>query len=398
MFKGDLGRSGSHGASGVQELSGVAWQREFDKPVSGAAVVDGQVLVAAEFSGRVHALDAQTGEALWTRDVGAVVESPVAIADGTVYVGAAGELVCALDLADGAELWRVQHREHHLERDHPSTTVHPTVAGDLLVCRSGWTLSALDRKTGERSWWTTPYSEGPLPSSPAVVDGLVIHSQGGYSGGNALTASVEATGLATGEQEVWSYYSDDSDERLINPDHPTIADGLVFVFEGDQWWDEESADDIRRNLIALDARTGALVWSRDLPAGQCPGHAAAVEQGTVWFTTSGVDDEEAVIWVAQAANTGTLWAVPTTGGEPRAVYQFGSAPAGAPLLAGGLVHVPTVDGTVHAVDAATGTARWTYQGDPYDKADMLNLPSLVELAVADGRVYVTSKNRIVALG
>ncbi len=357
MFKGDLGRSGSHGASGVQELSGVAWQREFDKPVSGAAVVDGQVLVAAEFSGQVH----------------------------------------ALDLSDGTEVWRVTHSDHYLERDHPSTTVHPTVAGDLLVCRSAWTLSALDRKTGERRWWTTPHSDGPAPSCPAVLDGLVIHTQGGYSGGNAFTASVEATDLATGDEEVWNY-SDDTDERLINPDHPTVADGLVFVFEGDQWWDEENTADIRRTLVALDARTGALVWSRDLPARQCPGHPAAVEQGTVWFTTSRVDDEDAVMWVAQAVDTGTLWAVPATGGEPRAVYGLGSAPAAAPLLAGGLVHVPTVDGTVHAVDAATGTARWTFQGEPCGKAEMLNLPSAVTLAAADGRIYVTSAHRIVALG
>ena len=67
----------------------VVWHRgntDFHRTISTVAIADG-ILYAADLSGHLHALDANTGELYWMHDVFAAIWGSPFVADGKVYLG-----------------------------------------------------------------------------------------------------------------------------------------------------------------------------------------------------------------------------------------------------------------------------------------------------------------------
>ena len=71
---------------------------------SSAALDDGRVIVGGR-DRRIHAIDADTGEAAWTFTTRARVDSSPVVAGGRVYVGASDGRFYVLDAASGEQLW-----------------------------------------------------------------------------------------------------------------------------------------------------------------------------------------------------------------------------------------------------------------------------------------------------
>ncbi|MFQ5528201.1 MAG: PQQ-binding-like beta-propeller repeat protein [Thermoanaerobaculia bacterium] len=75
--------------SGDITATGVVWSRsgsDFNRTMSTAAIADGIVYIA-DLSGFLYALDAETGEHLWTYDAFAAIWGSAFVADGKVYLG-----------------------------------------------------------------------------------------------------------------------------------------------------------------------------------------------------------------------------------------------------------------------------------------------------------------------
>jgi outer membrane protein assembly factor BamB/predicted phosphodiesterase len=60
---------------------------------------------------------------------------------------------------------------------------------------------------------------------------------------------------------------------------------------------------------------------------------------------------------------------------------------GSPAVTDGLVLVPTINGTLHAFDAATGAERWRHEPEPADPPNRQRSYSYYSPAVADGTVF-----------
>ncbi len=71
------------------------------------AVEDGKVIIGS-LTGKVHCIDAYTGNIIWDLDLNDPIESNICIDDtGQIYVAtASGKLYC-LDIDDGTELWQI---------------------------------------------------------------------------------------------------------------------------------------------------------------------------------------------------------------------------------------------------------------------------------------------------
>lgn len=161
MLGHDAARSGSTTAQ-VRPPFERKWYRLF--PDEGlmagtqAVVCDGKVFVGT-MRGRLHAIDAETGEDVWAYEAGGPILHTCAAAGGKVFFGCADGKVYALNAADGAEAWTVRTGSAVWN----SPVVHE---GLVLIGSRDWKLYAIRAADGEVAW-SAP-TDGPLLCSPAV--------------------------------------------------------------------------------------------------------------------------------------------------------------------------------------------------------------------------------------
>ncbi len=104
-YRHDAARTGRTPAA-VPAALARAWTRDVGGRLSALTLADGRLYVAETDAHAVHALDARTGEPLWSFTAGGRVDSPPTVWRGRVLFGSADGHVYALRAADGALLWR----------------------------------------------------------------------------------------------------------------------------------------------------------------------------------------------------------------------------------------------------------------------------------------------------
>jgi PGF-CTERM protein len=136
---------------------------------SSPTVADGTVFIPT-YDNLLYALDAGTGTEEWTYDVGRASRSEPTVSDGTVYLGHQNNQVEAIDAETGDQEWSF---------DTEAVWGGPTVAGDTVFVGAGPKFAsagpgffyALDADSGEERW--SFELSARVDSSPTVVDGIV---------------------------------------------------------------------------------------------------------------------------------------------------------------------------------------------------------------------------------
>ena len=219
------------------------YERNQDASGGGLAYGAGMVFATSGF-GALTALDAETGDVLWTQDTDAVVSSAPAYADGLVYVVSRNNVAWAINADNGRVRWQLPGTPS------PSGMVGgaaPLVTGRTVVFPFGSSeLVAALRKSGIRVWGTAISGQRrgrvyasvtDITGDPVLVgDRIYAATQSGRS--VALSA-------ASGER-IWT-----AEEGAYSPVYP--AGSAVFLV----------SDEAR--LIRLDAETGSEVWAVELP-------------------------------------------------------------------------------------------------------------------------------------
>jgi outer membrane protein assembly factor BamB len=163
------------------------WSYDARLPVAGDLVVDdaGRVFVGSR-TYELIALDAASGKELWKHYYWfSWIESPPVVRDGVVYTGSSDATnVYAIDLADGSLRWKTAVPGWSWQR--------PAVSKDLVIAgtagagafpgsRAG-SLVALDRRTGSVRWiYLHPPTQETVKNkkawgfgaSPVIADGVV---------------------------------------------------------------------------------------------------------------------------------------------------------------------------------------------------------------------------------
>lgn len=283
----------------------VAWTNPVIRGLSSPALVNGEVLLGGT-DGRLHALNATDGEELWNVTLvehpafsgitsspkvaydlayvgtfnesggpGAVVAlwisngtiawrhptasidfSSPAVYDGSVYVGVMGLYnttsqvtwdppfgVLALDAATGAEQWFFATND--------SVAASPLVSPHLVVVPSkdGY-LYAINRTRGTLEWKD---AVGAGVSSPALAGDTVVVA-GGSFGGSGTVRGV----FLYGGSVLWTFHPNGPVQASV-----TIAGGLANIGPGSLAYVATNVPN--GTVYALDASTGALVWSYTPP-------------------------------------------------------------------------------------------------------------------------------------
>ena len=318
--------------TGTVSMLQVAWQYFFPCSTYSSPVVVNGVLYTGSYCGDFEALDAVTGQTLWSKqNLGGVVDS-AAVANGVVYVTAKeAATVYAFNASTGAPLWTA----------HTGDWIYsnPTVwNGIVFVGAADGKLYAFDAGSGATLWTTASLN---IIESPSVAHGIAFV---GASDGH-LYAFDATTGAS-----IWTADTGGSNAT------PAVADGVVY---------EGGLDD---NLYAFDADTGALLWT-----GMGGGSSPAVAHGMV-YVGSGVQQQ---FYAYHACGCATppcspVWTAPTKG-----------IVTAAPNVANGVVYAAAWDRYLYAFDAARGRTLWTYT-----TASFYNGCMCPSTSVVNGMLYV----------
>lgn len=277
---------------------------------------------------------------LWTAELGESVESSAAIAGGRVYVGAQPGVLVALALDSGKVLWKYEaSKVAGIGESSPAVGGGLVFIGDL-----DGVLHAVDAASGAARWTFTTGSE--IKASPIVAGDRVLI--GSYDG-HLYALSLEGKLL-------WKAKTD-------GPVHatPAVRDGIAYI---------AGCDEILRGIRIADGREVFAVSSEAYT-----GASPALEGNHAYYGT--FDNE--LLSVDLAARK-VMWRYR----HPERSFPFYSSAA----VAEGRVYAGGRDKMLHAVDAASGKAFWTFTA----RARIDSSPALsagrVYVGSNDGRLYV----------
>jgi outer membrane protein assembly factor BamB len=230
------------------------------------------------------------------------------------------------------------------------------ISGASLVGRAAraddWGSLGLDgsrsRQAAERSgadfsdghWSVTPGGGARVVSSPVVADGFAITVD--------LEGRIAALAADTGAV-LWRASAGSAVQGT-----PAVARGRVYV------------PTLGNKLAAFALATGALLWTADV-GGMAVSSPALI--GTDLVLSAGFPQRRLVR--LDGATGAVVWQ------SPPVMDQLSDS---SPAVGGGLIVVGSNGGHVYAFDAATGAARWDYQGD--------GVVGLASPLILGGRVYL----------
>jgi len=146
-------------------------------------VIENDTVVVGGLDRALHAVDAQTGEELWTFKSDNWFWGRPLVLDGTVYAPNLDSRVYALDLDSGDEAMPA------FEAEEPVRSA-PVLAGDALVIidRTG-NVYGVSKDLSEQLWDAPAVLEKTVLSDPLVLDGKVLVSS---DGGGLFSVDPEA--------------------------------------------------------------------------------------------------------------------------------------------------------------------------------------------------------------
>lgn len=204
--------------------------------IFGGVVLADNALYFGDNHGLLFALDATTGQALWSKpfDPGTKTRiwSKPAVKGNTVFVASQDHHLYAVNTADGSLIWKFPKDGQPEIGTLPGS---PVVHGDTVYVGSFDSNLYAIGLNGELKWKFT--AEGRLWDGPAEANGVLY--QGDLSGN--IYALDPATGLATG----WPQPAKLAGGVLATP---LVADGVIYV----------GTDQAK--VYALETATGRSVW------------------------------------------------------------------------------------------------------------------------------------------
>lgn len=142
--------------------------------VTGDPVIDGSTVYVSNHSGRLAALNVDSGERLWTAQEGAL--SPVALGGGSVFLISDRNELLRLDASNGLRVWGTELPNYTARKPRKRADVYanygPILAGGQLLVASGdGAMRVFDAASGALTGSIA--LPGGAATAPIVVNGVV---------------------------------------------------------------------------------------------------------------------------------------------------------------------------------------------------------------------------------
>jgi outer membrane protein assembly factor BamB len=342
MFRGDPAHSGTSSSAAPRQFHRVKWKFPTGDRIVSSPVCQDQVIYFGGDDGNIYAVDSETGGQIWKRTTGGPAPSTPAISNGTVYAGSYDGKLYALNAKTGAIKWKfategerrfeakgihgLQPKNQTIVDQYDVFLSSPVVAEGAVYFGSGdGNLYAVDASSGELKW--------------KFKTGDVIHAAPAYADGVLFVGSWDsyfyAVDAATGKEK-WRFHG--GEDSLVHnqvgfQSSAAVVDGVVYVGCRDS------------NLYALEAATGKEKWRFNNELSWVI-VSPAVTQGKVIFATS----DSSLFHIADATTGKSLLR------QQDKAFMFSS-----PVVAGDVVLIGVLNGTLQARDLKTGDPLWDFQ-------------------------------------
>jgi outer membrane protein assembly factor BamB len=328
--------------------------------------VIGTHLYAADYNGKLVALDRNNGDKLWQVTLPIHVSAGVGVGGARLYLASPDGEVVAVSADDGHVLWQSLVSSE--------VFAPPVDAGNkVLVHTTDGKLFALDAATG-RVLWTYDRSVPILnlrgTSTPVVSQGAVFDS---FASGKMVVLQLDS-GKVLLEQSLSIPQGRSDLERMIDADSGPLLDpsGVVYVatYQG--------------RIVAVNLRNGRQIWERKASVYQ----AMAMDQRMLYVS----DADDAVV-AYDKSNGMPVWR------QDKLYARDITAPA----LVGNYIVVGDFEGYLHVLDKRDGrfVARYFEPFNPLkmDHAHNMvkrytrnHLGLLTRPLVVDGVVYTYNRS------
>ena len=297
-------------------------------------------------------LDGASLTELWRVPLDPSYSGPI-VADGYVFVtetrAKKEEVVRALQLSDGADVWRVSWNgamKVPFFAASNGSWIRSTPAyadGRLFVGGMRDVLVCLDGKTGKENWRVdfvkqlgTPLPAFGFASSPLVTkDGLYVQAGGSLVKLDPVTGKVMWRSLADGGGMSGSAFSS-----------PIVANLL-----GQQ----QLVVQTRTQLAGVNPEDGQELWSQDIPA----------FRGMNILTPTVIGDR---VFTSAYGGESTMLSLSNTAGSTQIAEAWQNKKQGymsSPVVIDGHIYLHLRNQRFTCIEAATGTVKWTTK--PYGK-------------------------------
>ncbi|WP_417668011.1 PQQ-binding-like beta-propeller repeat protein [Roseibium sp.] len=217
---------------------------EKDVAPGGGVAISGNVVYAATGYRSLSALDASSGQVLWTAELATPARGAPVAGNGLVVVVSQSNEVYAINQSDGTEAWNYIGIE---ETAGVLSSASPAISGNrVIVPFSSGEIMALDIKTGEPDWIdgvargfrTLAVSGLSDVSASPIVSGNTVFATG-------VAGRIIASSVKSGER-VW-------EQDLGSVHTPVVSGNALFMVDLDD------------RMVALDRKSGETLWATSLP-------------------------------------------------------------------------------------------------------------------------------------
>ena len=277
------------------------WEFQAADRIDGTPAVVDDTVYFGSFDMSIYALDASTGEKRWEHPTDGLIRSSPTVVDGTLYIGthcyyaecnaysqeslSTVGYVYALDAKTGNRVWTYETNDEILSSP-------AAISGNVYIGSSDGEIYAIDQLTGDLNW--SFQTGGSVYGTPAVVEETL------YTTSN--NGQVYALNPDTGER-IWAFLTNAS----ILTSSPAVHDGVVYV--GGGGFSNDNFDGNNSRIFAISPDRGDEIWSRDVPGEVIGSSPAIADNTIYFASNNFTDDSSADPGIFSYTDSGTeSWA------------------------------------------------------------------------------------------
>jgi outer membrane protein assembly factor BamB len=340
MFRGDTAHTGVYRSEGPRHFHRVKWKFPTGDRIVSSPILNGNVIYFGGDDGNVYAVNANDGHQIWKHKTGGPVPSTPAVEGETLYVGSYDGKFHSLDTRTGATRWKFSTEGERrfeakgLHGNQPKTQTmadvfdiflsSPVVARGTVYFGSGdGNVYALDAVSGALKW---KFKTGDVVhASPAYADGVLY-----FGSWDSYFYAVDAES----GKEKWRFHGGED---------PLFHNQVGF----------QSSPAVGASCT-LAAATPTLCNRRGDRQGE-----VAFQQCRSWVITSPAVAQGKVIF--GTSDSSLYHVLDAETGKPFARQQGKAYLFSSPSVAGNVVFVGVLNGTLEARDLHSGDLLWTFE-------------------------------------